>query len=254
MILQTADIITQKTTNYSLTNKGKIMKKNILPIIMALVLAVMLMVPLTNPVLYILFGIDIAATVVLAIVCFTEKIREKYYQMIPRFVLFWTVFYMGIVISITRNILTTEALENQNKISTMIFGVNTSNKNLIISSLIFVCLTAVGILISAKGKKQLKEKWENVKNEGNKDKMEFFGNLDGSYKFLNGAFTFNLIITAVIFFGCALTGSLNFGKPMIDCIRESLLLAMGTSIIFQALSNFCIFIVSNCFKKPAENS
>ena len=220
------------------------MKKNILTILMALVTIIMFTVPLANPVFYVLFGIDITATVVLAIVCFTGKLREKYYQMIPRFVLIWTIFNMGFVISIGRNIITTEFLENQNKISTMIFGVNTSNKNLIISSLIFVCLTAVGILISAKGKKQLKEKWENVKNEGNKDKMEFFGNLDGSYKFLNGAFNFNLIFTMVIFFGCSLSGSLIFGKPMIDCIRESLLLAMGTSIIFQALYVFCNFIVS----------
>ena len=54
-------------------------------------------------------------------------------------------------------------------------------------------------------------------------------------------------MTAVLFFGGTLAGSLKFGRPMIDCLKENALLAMGTSIIFQALSNFCIFIVSNWY-------
>ena len=172
MILRTADIFTQKITNCSLTNKGEIMKKNILPVIIALVLAVLLMVPLANPVLYVLFGIDIAAILFIAIFCFVRKLREKYYQMIPRFVLFWIVFNMGIIISLTRNILTTDTLVNQNKISTLIFGINTSNKSLIVSSIIFLCLTITGLINGSIGKKRFKEIWKKVKDEGNKEIIE----------------------------------------------------------------------------------
>lgn len=249
MILRTADIFTQKITNCSLTNKGEIMKKNILPVIIALVLAVLLMVPLANPVLYVLFGIDIAAILFIAIFCFVRKLREKYYQMIPRFVLFWIVFNMGIIISLTRNILTTDTLVNQNKISTLIFGINTSNKSLIVSSIIFLCLTITGLINGSIGKKRFKEIWKKVKDEGNKEIIEFYGNLNGSYRYLNGAFIFEIFITAVIFFGGTLTGSLNYGKPIIDCIKESIMLGIGTSIIFQALNIGCNFIVLNCFDR-----
>ena len=249
MILRTADIFTQKITNCFLTNKGKIMKKNILPVIIAFVLAVLLMVPLANPVLYVLFGIDIAAIIALALICFIKKFRENLLNMIPRFVLFWTTFNMGIAISITRNILTTDTLVNQNKISTLIFGINTSNTSIIVSGIIFLCLTITGLINGSIGKKRFNEIWKKVKDEGNKEIIEFYGNLNGSYRFLNGAFIFEIFITAVIVFGGTLTGSLNYGKPITDCIKESIMLGIGTSIIFQALNVGCNFIVLNCFDR-----
>lgn len=249
MILLTADISTRKITNCSLTNKGEIMKKNILPVIIAFVLAVLLMVPLANPVLYVLFGIDIAAIIALALICFIKKFRENLLNMIPRFVLFWIVFNMGIIISLTRNILTTETIENQNKISTLIFGINTSNTGIIVSGIIFLCLTITGLINGSVGKKRFNEIWKKVKDEGNKEIIEFYGNLNGSYRFLNGAFIFEIFITAVIFFGGTLTGSLNYGRPIIDCIKESIMLGIGISIIFQALNIGCNFIVVNCFDR-----
>ena len=63
MILLTADITTVKITNCSLTNKGEIMKKNIYTLIITLVPVIMLMVPLATLVLYVLFGIDVAAVI-----------------------------------------------------------------------------------------------------------------------------------------------------------------------------------------------
>ena len=248
MILLTADITTVKITNCSLTNKGEIMKKNIYTLIIALVPVIMLMVPLAKPVLYVLFGIDVAAVIALGAITLIRKLRKKDLLFVPRFVLVWVLFNIALVVSLSRNILTTEAFENQNKISSLLFEKNTSTINIIISVVIFLCLTITGLIIGNTGKNRLKNQWESVKNEGNKEKIEFYGSLDGSFRFLNGAFVFVLFITAVIFLGGTLTGNLRYGKAMIDCIKENVMLAMGTSIVFQALNICCSFIVSNCFE------
>ena len=75
-ILLTADIIIQKTMSCSLINKGKIMKKKIYTLIIALVPVIMLMVPLANPILYVLFGSDVAAVIALGAVTFIRKLRK----------------------------------------------------------------------------------------------------------------------------------------------------------------------------------
>lgn len=248
MILLTADITTVKITNCSLTNKGEIMKKNIYTLIITLVPVIMLMVPLATLVLYVLFGIDVAAVITLGAVTFIRKLRKKDLLFVPRFVLVLVLFNIALVVSLSRNILTTEAFENQNKISSLLFEKNTSTINIIISVVIFLCLTITGLIIGNTGKNRLKNQWESVKNEGNKEKIEFYGSLDGSFRFLNGAFIFILFITAVIFLGGTLAGNLRYGKAMIDCIKENVMLAIGTSIVFQALNICCSFIVSNCFE------
>lgn len=249
MILLTADITTVKITNCSLTNKGEIMKKNIYTLIITLVPVIMLMVPLATLVLYVLFGIDVAAVITLGAVTFIRKLRKKDLLFVPRFVLVLVLFNIALVVSLSRNILTTEAFENQNKISSLLFEKNTSTINIIISVVIFLCLTITGLIIGNTGKNRLKNQWESVKNEGNKEKIEFYGSLDGSFRFLNGAFIFIIFITAVIFLGGTLTGNLRYGKAMIDCIKENVMLAIGTSIVFQALNICCSFIVSNCFER-----
>lgn len=249
MILLTADITTVKITNCSLTNKGEIMKKNIYTLIITLVPVIMLMVPLATLVLYVLFGIDVAAVITLGAVTFIRKLRKKDLLFVPRFVLVLVLFNIALVVSLSRNILTTEAFENQNKISSLLFEKNTSTINIIISVVIFLCLTITGLIIGNTGKNRLKNQWESVKNEGNKEKIEFYGSLDGSFRFLNGAFIFILFITAVIFLGGTLAGNLRYGKAMIDCIKENVMLAIGTSIVFQALNICCSFIVSNCFER-----
>lgn len=248
MILLTADITTVKITNCSLTNKGEIMKKNIYTLIITLVPVIMLMVPLATLVLYVLFGIDVAAVITLGAVTFIRKLRKKDLLFVPRFVLVLVLFNIALVVSLSRNILTTEAFENQNKISSLLFEKNTSTINIIISVVIFLCLTITGLIIGNTGKNRLKNQWESVKNEGNKEKIEFYGSLDGSFRFLNGAFIFIIFITAVIFLGGTLAGNLRYGKAMIDCIKENVMLAIGTSIVFQALNICCSFIVSNCFE------
>lgn len=249
MILLTADIVIQKIMNCSLINKEEVMKKYIYTLIIALVPVIMLMVPLATPILYVLFGIDVAAVIALGAVTFIRKLRKKDLLFVPRFVLVWVLFNIALVVSLSRNILTTEAFENQNLISSLIFEKNTSITNVIVSSVIFLCLTITGLILGNTGKNRLKEQWKSVKNEGNKEKIEFYGSLDGSYRFLNGAFIFILFITAVIFLGGTLTGNLRYGKAMIDCIKENVMLAIGTSIVFQALNICCSFIVSNCFER-----
>ena len=248
MILLTVDITTVKITNCSLTNKREIMKKNIYTLIITLVPVIMLMVPLAKPVLYVLFAIDVAAVIALGAITLIRKLRKKDLLFVPRFVLVWVLFNIALVVSLSRNILTTEAFENQNKISSLLFEKNTSTINIIISVVIFLCLTITGLIIGNTGKNRLKNQWESVKNEGNKEKIEFYGSLDGNFRFLNGAFIFIIFITAVIFLGGTLTGNLRYGKAMIDCIKENVMLAMGTSIVFQALNICCSFIVSNCFE------
>ncbi len=235
--------------NCSLINKEEVMKKYIYTLIIALVPVIMLMVPLATPILYVLFGIDVAAVIALGAVTFIRKLKKKDLLFVPRFVLVWGLFNIALVVSLSRNILTTEAFENQNLISSLIFEKNTSITNIIVSSVIFLCLTITGLILGNTGKNRLKEQWESVKNEGNKEKIEFYGSLDGSYRFLNGAFVFILFITAVIFLGGTLTGNLRYGKAMIDCIKENVMLAIGTSIVFQALNTCCSFIVSNCFER-----
>ena len=174
------------------------MKKNIYTPIIALIPVIMLMVPLVNPVLYVLFGIDVAAVIALGAVTFIRKLGKKDLLFVPRFVLVWVLFNIALVVSLSRNILTTESFENQNKISSFLFGKNTSTINIIISVVIFLGLTIIGLIIGNTGKNRLKNQWKSVKNEGNKEKIEFYGSLDGSFRFLNGAFVFVIFIKTAI--------------------------------------------------------
>ena len=104
-------------------------------------------------------------------------------------------------------------------------------------------------IIGLKGKKIIKTKLEASKNNDNQKKVDFFRDLDGNFRFLHGTFVCILFFTVFAFICYALIENLEFGKPMIECIKESSLLAMGTSIVFLILNIFCIFIVSNCFER-----
>ena len=225
------------------------MNKNNITLVMALVLAVLLLVPLGNLALYVLFGIDVAAVVVLggaAVIGKVKKTKLQSVQFVPGFLLVWSIFNIALAVAFSRNIITTEAFENQNKISCL-FGKNTSTPNIIISSVIFLCHTISGLILGKAGNNRLKEQWKAVKNEGNKEKLEFYGKLEGSFCFLKGAFIFILLITAVIFFGSTLAGSLMYGKPILECLKENILLATGTSLLFQALNILGTFFVACCF-------
>lgn len=224
------------------------MKKNILSIIMASVPIIMLTIPLPNPVLYVLFRIDVSSVITFGIIVFIGNLKRKNLQFIPRYLLVWVLFNIVFVISLTRNIITTESFENQNKISSLIFAKNTSIANIIIVIAIFLCLTITGFILKNIVRNRLKRQWKSAKNEGNNEKIEFYKNLEGAFRFLNGAFIFVLFITIVIFLCGSLLGNLRYGKPMIECIKENVLLAMGTSIVLQALNICCNFIVSNCLK------
>ena len=151
MILLTADITTVKITNCSLTNKGGIMKKNIYTLIISLVPEIMLMVPLAKPVLYVLFGIDVAAVIALGAITLIRKLKKKNFLFIPRFVLAWVIFNIALVVSLSRNIITTEAFENQNLISSLIFENNTAVTNIIVSYVIFGCVTISVLFLSCSG-------------------------------------------------------------------------------------------------------
>ncbi|MCR5288895.1 MAG: hypothetical protein K6E51_02755 [Treponema sp.] len=228
-------------------NIRTLMDKNIVTF-MALVAAIMIAVPFAKSVLYILFGIDVASVIVLGIVTCIGKLKKKNLPFVPKLILAWVLYNMALFVSLSRNVILTEAFEDQNKVSTHILGKNTSITNVIVSAVIFLCLMLSGLIVLNTGKSRVKDQWESIKNEGNKEKIEFYGYLDGSVCYLNGTFVFILFMTPVIFLAGSLVGYLVYGKPIIDCIKESAVLAMGTSIVFQGLFLYCNFIVSHCLE------
>ena len=225
------------------------MKQNILTIIGVAIIAVMLFFPLPKIMIYILFGVDAAVLVVTGFICIIQRIKGKKTLWLPRFVLFWTLATLSIVISVGRIILTTE---NQN-MSASFFSKEPSNKNLIISIFVFLLLTAADFIQLGFCKKRLKDEWENIKDKGIKDEIEFYGNLDGSFKFLSGLLAFILFITVVIFLGRSLVDNTQFNLAMNIALKKNLILAMDISIIIQALITLCSFICSLCVDSKEEN-
>lgn len=219
------------------------MKKDFPAVIFIVFFAIILFVQLPNIFVYVLFSINLAALVMVGIICLIQKIKNNQLFWVPRFVFFWSLYTVCVVISMTRNILTAE-IEEKINLSPLILTSDYSNKNLILSTLIFLCFTTIGLLVLDKGKERLSENWENVKAHGDKELIELYGNTDCSLKVLRGIFKFLLSVTFIIFWGRVLIENLKFNIQMTISIRENLLLAMDISIIFQSLIILCYFICS----------
>lgn len=225
------------------------MKQNLITVAGALAIGIMLFIPLPTIMVNILFGIDAAAIIICGIAALIQRIKGKHLLWLPRFVLYWCVCTVSIVISAVRIILTS----TEPDFPALIFSKNTSNKNLVLSSLIFLIITAVMFIELGTGKKRLKEVWENVKNRGIKEEIEFYGNLDGCFKFLSGTFTFIIFMTIIIFLGRSLVDNTQFNIAMNVAARKNLILAMEISIIIQCLFSLCGYICFGCVDFAEEN-
>ena len=225
------------------------MKQNIITLLGALVIGLMLFIPLQKIMVCILFGIDFAAVIICGIATLIHRIKGKLFLWLPRFVLYWCVCTVSIVISAVRIILTS----TEPDFPALIFSKNTSNKNLVLSSLIFLILTTVMLIHLRTGKSRLKDVWESVKERGIKEEIEFYGNLDGCFKFLSGTFTFMLFMTVIIFLGRCLVDNTQFNIAMNVVVRKNLILAMEFSIIIQCLFSLCGYICFCCVDFTEEN-
>ncbi|MBR5033225.1 MAG: hypothetical protein IKX70_06120 [Treponema sp.] len=228
------------------------MKNKILPIL-PVVIIFMLFIPLPAVVIYVLFGLDVAALLFCTGCKLFMNIKNKQLEWFSSFAFFWNLFTLGVLIALTRIILSQRNPDNVNKVTNLIFSNETTITETIIDVIVFLCLTTAGLLINSSEKKRIKTIWEEIKQKGIKEDMEFYSSMDGVIKFAHGTFTAILFITVVIFLGGTLIDNLQFGKPIITCIAGNLKQAIGISIIFQALVLFFTFLCVTCFYKVQEN-
>ena len=226
------------------------MKQNVFTFFGVLIIAIMLFMPLPKILINILFGFNVIAIIVCGIACLIKRIKGKQLLWLPRFVLIWCLCTVSIVIAAVRIVLTSDNPD----FPVLIFSKNISPKNLIISIFIFLLFTTVNFTNSGVAKKRLKEEWAKVKDRGIKEEIEFYGNLDGCFKFLSGTITFMLFITAVIFFGRTLVDNTKFNIAMNIAVRKNLILAMEISIIIQGLMSICSFICSGIVDFAEEDN
>lgn len=226
------------------------MKKNLMSIIYLLFLAVIFFVPLPNMVINIFVGLSVVALLVASIVSFIQKYKGTLQLWLPSFSLYWCLFSFAIVISVIRMILTAKNPDIPN----YIFKSDISIKNIIISAVIFLIVLTVNFILLGTEKERLNKKWEAVKEKGIKEEIEFYGNLDGSIKFLRSSIPFILFIAGVILFGRTLIDNTQFGLVMTVAIRKNLILAMGITLIFLTQFMWCRFICIGSVEKTENET
>lgn len=151
------------------------MKKEIFIPLLIAIIPLLLFIPLSQFVLYILFG---CLWIVSCTLLITERKKEKTNEMLPRIILFLVLFNLALSIAFTRVVLTSEDISNLNSKFWKDLG-------LILTYAIITAVLYFGSIYCNKTKKLCLKTADISPNMSNEEK-EFLNRLAGSVIFLFG--------------------------------------------------------------------
>lgn len=219
-------------------------------------IVLLLIVPLPSAFLdtFLCFNI-VFSVMALLLTVYVEKALE--FNSFPSFLLFLTLYRLGLNISSTRLILT----HGEGGAIIETFGKFVTQNNLTVGLILFVLLTVINFIVVSKGAGRIAEvaarftlealpgkqiaidselsnggiNQEEAKKarETITKEAEFYGAMDGASKFVRGDAIAGLIITGVNIIGGLFIGIGVKGMPWLDCLKLYTQLTIGDGLVSQ---------------------
>ena len=217
---------------------------------------VFLIVSIPSAVLDILLAFNIAvALVILFMALFSKEPLDM--QAFPTILLFTTIFRISLNVSSTKLILGTGDPGNVVRV----FGQFVGGNDIVIGVIVFLILILVQFMVINKGTERVAEvtarftldampgkqmaidadlntgaisdKEAIARREKLQQESSFFGAMDGATKYVKGAATAGLVITAINFVGGVIMGVVRQGMSINDAISTYTILTIGDGLVSQ---------------------
>ena len=218
----------------------------------------MLIVPLPTMLLDFLLGISIMISIVaLLTAMFNREIAD--FSVFPTLLLVSTVYRLALNVSTTRQILAKgPAFDGQ---LVRAFGEFVAGNNYVIGFVVFIILVLVQMMVITKGATRISEvsarfaldalpgrqmaieaditsgrvteEEGRKRNENLRREVDFYGQMDGATKFVQGDVRVGLIITAVNIIGGLIIGMVMRGESFQTALKTYTLLTIGDGLVAQ---------------------
>lgn len=218
----------------------------------------MLIVPLPTMLLDFLLGISIMISIVaLLTAMFNREIAD--FSVFPTLLLVSTVYRLALNVSTTRQILAKgPAFDGQ---LVRAFGEFVAGNNYVIGFVVFIILVLVQMMVITKGATRISEvsarfaldalpgrqmaieaditsgrvteEEGRKRNENLRREVDFYGQMDGATKFVQGDVRVGLIITAVNIIGGLIIGMVMRGENFQTALKTYTLLTIGDGLVAQ---------------------
>lgn len=218
----------------------------------------MLIVPLPTMLLDFLLGISIMISIVaLLTAMFNREIAD--FSVFPTLLLVSTVYRLALNVSTTRQILSKgPAFDGQ---LVRAFGEFVAGNNYVIGFVVFIILVLVQMMVITKGATRISEvsarfaldalpgrqmaieaditsgrvteEEGRKRNENLRREVDFYGQMDGATKFVQGDVRVGLIITAVNIVGGLIIGMVMRGESFQTALKTYTLLTIGDGLVAQ---------------------
>ncbi|MBN8220388.1 MAG: FHIPEP family type III secretion protein [Spirochaetes bacterium] len=218
----------------------------------------MLIVPLPTMLLDFLLGISIMISIVaLLTAMFNREIAD--FSVFPTLLLVSTVYRLALNVSTTRQILSKgPAFDGQ---LVRAFGEFVAGNNYVIGFVVFIILVLVQMMVITKGATRISEvsarfaldalpgrqmaieaditsgrvteEEGRKRNENLRREVDFYGQMDGATKFVQGDVRVGLIITAVNIIGGLIIGMVMRGENFQTALKTYTLLTIGDGLVAQ---------------------
>ncbi len=223
-----------------------------------IIVVLMLIIPIPTFVLDILLVTNLAISIMIALSTMYVK-KPAEFSAFPSLILLTTIFGLGLNVSSTRLILTLGAGFDGKVIRA--FGEFVVGKNYIVGITIFIILLAIQFLVITKGASRVSEvaarftldalpgKQLSINEDLNaglinedearrrRDELrleaDFYGNMDGSSKFVSGNVKVALVITVVNIIVGLITGVAVRGEGLAEAAGTYTLLTIGDGLVSQ---------------------
>ena len=228
---------------------------------MIVIVVMMLIIPIPSFLLDFLMSVNLLFGILIVlmtlIVCYTRKVTD--FSIFPTMLLVTTIMRTAVNVSSTRLILTKGANFDGKMVRAFgefVVGSN-GDAGLVVGVIIFVILVLVQFIVITKGATRvaevaarfslnlfmaidvevnngaITEEQAIEKRRELSEESQFYGNMDGASKFIQGELIFGIIITLINVIGGLLVGIEIHGEPFSDALTNYISLTIGDGLVSQ---------------------
>ena len=229
---------------------------------MIVIVVMMLIIPIPSFLLDFLMSVNLLFGILIVlmtlIVCYTRKVTD--FSIFPTMLLVTTIMRTAVNVSSTRLILTKGANFDGKMVRAFgefVVGGSNGDAGLVVSVIIFVILVLVQFIVITKGATRvaevaarfslnlfmaidvevnngaITEEQAIEKRRELSEESQFYGNMDGASKFIQGELIFGIIITLINVIGGLLVGIEIHGEPFSDALTNYISLTIGDGLVSQ---------------------
>ncbi len=235
--------------------------KSLTMVILIVAILAIIIVPLPGPILDFMLAVSISLSVLIMLVSlYVDKPTSL--TTFPTIILIITLFRLALNIATTRMILS-KGHEGPEAVSDIIasFGQFVVGGNYVIGVIVFCILVLINFMVVTKGATRVSEVKARFALDGMPMKFmaidadlnagtiddaqakarraevekdsEFYGNMDGSSKFIKGDAVAGIIVTIINIAGGFMIGSFQHGLPLADSAQTYTILTIGDGLVSQ---------------------